>query len=863
MRIENYRKKLVSAVLAAIVCLTLITVNAGFAHHSYDNKKNILILNSYHKGYKWTDNIVEGISSVLGPNAQRFNVQIEDMDTKRISADEQYINKLYEIYKYKFQDKKFDVIICSDDAAFQFLEQFHQQLFPGTPIVFCGVNYFEDSMVKDRNVFTGVVEMYDIRKTLETALTIHPNTKNVYVINDKTITGQGIRRNLLDTTSEFTNINFISLEDLKMPEILDRVQRLPQDSIVLFLVFFQDVAGDYFTYDESISLVSGKSQVPVYGVWDFYLGHGIVGGMLTNGYFQGEMAAKMALSILNGQQPSTIPVVQDSTNRYMFDEVQMKRFGIKNYQLPENSMIINQVYSNKKQLLVLNSYHSDMVWVQNIDAGIKSILGDNKNIEFHTDYMDTKRNPSPEYLQKLHEAYNYKYSNKKFDAVLVTDDIAYSFMLTYQQELFPNTPIVFCGVNNFNEEEFAQHNQWFTGIVENIDIEGTIKAALQMHPNTKTIAVINDKTPLGQSNRRLLNSIMPSFSANGINFVILEDMNMSEVQEKVTQLPEDSIILLLSFNQDKSNNIFSYEESIELIAQRAKVPIYGLWDFYIGHGIVGGLLTNGYSQGEMAAKMVSRILSGEQPRNIPVVKESPNSYMFDYNQLLKFSVDPKRMPEGSFIVNRPITFYEQYRSLVWGVGSFIVLLVTAICLLYVNIVRRKKVERELQLYATTDTMTGVLNRRTGLIFLEEQIALADRTGKSFTVCFVDVNDLKKVNDKCGHNEGDRLIEAVSQILKEALRKSDLLCRLGGDEFLIILSDNSMQQGEQLWQRIAERINTYNDTSDNCFTISLSHGFAEYMPASATSAADLIKEADFNMYKCKNSGKVSVDDDYNL
>lgn len=851
-------RKFSIGLIAIAVSVMLIASSLAFAERVY-SKKNILILNSYHKGYKWTDNILEGISSVLGPNSQSFNVLVEDMDTKRISADDAYLNKLYEIYKYKFQDKKFNVIICSDDAAFQFLEQFHQELFPNTPIVFCGVNYFEEGMVSERNVFTGVVEMYDIRTTIETALAIHPATRNVYVVNDKTITGQGIRRTLIDVTSEFPNVNFISWEDLSMPEIQAKVQTLPDDSLVLFLVFFQDIAGNYFDYDESIALISNKSRAPVYGVWDFYLGHGIVGGMLTSGYSQGSLAAKMALSILNGEQPSAIPVAKDNVNRMMFDEMQMKRYGIRKAQLPENSVIINQSYTDKKQVLILNSYHPDMVWVQNIDAGIKSVLGENKNIECYLDYMDAKRNTSPEYLQKLHDIYKYKYSNKKFDAVIVADDIAYNFMLTYRQELFPNAPVVFCGVNNFEEQKFAGYSDWFTGIVENVDIAGTIDVALKLHPDTKNIVVVNDNTAVGESNKRLLQASIPEFAVRGINFILLEDLNMSAVQEKVAQLSPDSIILLLTFNQDKSNNIFSYEESVELISQQARVPIYGLWDFYLGHGIVGGLLTNGYSQGELAAKMVSRILEGESPGNIPVVRESPNSYIFDYNQLLKFKVDPKKIPDGSLLVNQPITFYEQYKTLVWGVGLFIITLVVAICLLYVNIARRKKVEEELQIYATTDTMTGVLNRRTGLLFLEEQMALADRTGRECTICFVDVNDLKKVNDQCGHSEGDRLIEAVSSILKSALRKSDILCRLGGDEFLVIFPACTLTQAELTWARIDADIQAYNANHANCFQVSVSRGFAQYVPDSAVSPNELIKEADFNMYNDKNTIKKLKDD----
>lgn len=254
-------------------------------------KKSILVLNSYHKDYKWSDNIVEGIASVFAPNAQNIDLQVEYMDTHRIS-DNDYIYQLSETYKYKFKEKKFDVIIASDDPAFAFLLKYHDQLFPNTPIVFCGVNYFDDSMLAGQNLFTGVVEGQDIASTLSIALTLHPTTKNIYVINDKTMTGNSIEKTLQDTIPEFKErVNFISLREYDMRQIKEKVAQLPPDSLILFLIFFQDISGNKFSYAESISQISTNSVVPIYGVWDFSLGDGLVGGMLTSGYYQGGRAS--------------------------------------------------------------------------------------------------------------------------------------------------------------------------------------------------------------------------------------------------------------------------------------------------------------------------------------------------------------------------------------------------------------------------------------------------------------------------------------------------------------------------------------------------------------------------------------------
>ncbi|MGI6092729.1 MAG: ABC transporter substrate binding protein [Negativicutes bacterium] len=813
-----------------------------------NTKKSVLVLNSYHKDYKWSDNIIEGITSVFGPNARNIDMQVEYMDTHRIS-DNNYISQLFEMYKYKFKDKKFDVIIASDDPAFAFLLKYHDRLFPNTPVVFCGVNYFTDSMLANQNHFTGIVEGQDIKSTLDIALELHPNTKNIYVINDNTMTGKSIGKTLLDTIPAFKDrVNFISLEEYDMEQIKEKVAHLPPDSLVLFLIFFQDVAGHKFSYAESISQISASSTVPIYGVWDFSLGDGIVGGMLTSGYYQGELAANLAQRILNGEPVSNIPIVKESPNHYMFDRTQLKRFNIKHSDLPQESIIINDTYSGKKQVLVLNSYHSGMSWTDSLIAGIKSVLNSNTDIDVYYEFMDAKQNTSPEYIPKLYELYKYKLKNKHYDAVITSDDDAYNFLLKYGQELLPNVPIVFCGVNYFQDSSLTENNL-ITGVVETLDVKKTIEVALKLQPQVRNIVIINDRSVTGQVNKQLLTDVIPKFPA--INFTFYEDMNMSEIQDRVAELPNDTIILLMSFNKDKSNNIYSYEESIRIIAAKSAVPIYSVWDFYLDHGTIGGMLSSGYYQGETAAAIVLRILKGEKPQEIPIVKQSPNKYMFDYNYLRKYNIDPELLPENTIIINKPVLNNDRY--FIIGLAVLLIILST------VSYVQRKRAKDQLKLLKTPDYLTGLLNRGTGLAFLKEQIDEADKNNTKLSIVFIDVNELKTVNDTYGHQEGDKLIKTASQLILKRLRKSDVLCRFGGDEFLLILPDCDLSQAKSIWADAEENIEGYNTEHHHIYPICVSQGFAEYDPAHPLSVDMLIKQADTEMYAMKRLHKLNLQD----
>ena len=105
----------------------------------------------------------------------------------------------------------------------------------------------------------------------------------------------------------------------------------------------------------------------------------------------------------------------------------------------------------------------------------------------------------------------------------------------------------------------------------------------------------------------------------------------------------------------------------------------------------------------------------------------------------------------------------------------------------------KKAKLEYQ--ACMDCVTGVLNRRAGLEILETTIEEATMQGENFIICFADIDDFKKINDTFGHSEGDKLLAEVGNILKENIRKTDTVFRIGGDEFIIIFPNTTLEDGK--------------------------------------------------------------------
>jgi diguanylate cyclase (GGDEF)-like protein len=164
-----------------------------------------------------------------------------------------------------------------------------------------------------------------------------------------------------------------------------------------------------------------------------------------------------------------------------------------------------------------------------------------------------------------------------------------------------------------------------------------------------------------------------------------------------------------------------------------------------------------------------------------------------------------------------------------------------------DITAKKSIEKKLKLYATTDEMTGTLNRRTGLEFLNNLIKNEENY---MVVGFIDVNGLKEINDTLGHSFGDDLIISCVNIFNKNLSKNDKLCRLGGDEFLIILPYCTLDKAEELWSRIIKDFEKINLEENKDFIISVSHGFFEYSVDTQISIDNLISIADKKMYEEK-------------
>lgn len=156
--------------------------------------------------------------------------------------------------------------------------------------------------------------------------------------------------------------------------------------------------------------------------------------------------------------------------------------------------------------------------------------------------------------------------------------------------------------------------------------------------------------------------------------------------------------------------------------------------------------------------------------------------------------------------------------------------------------------------AELDPMTGLYNRRYGMQLLHATYCRARAQNTNFVLCFFDINNLKVVNDRYGHPEGDELILTMAKTAKQELRERDYIIRYGGDEFIIVFVDCSLNEAKGAWARISSSYDNINMMKDRKYYISASAGFSSYEENKGLNISELINLADNEMYKAKRSFK---------
>lgn len=409
----------------------------------------------------------------------------------------------------------------------------------------------------------------------------------------------------------------------------------------------------------------------------------------------------------------------------------------------------------QKNVLILNSYGNDssitggnqsIDWTGQITSAINSeFVNSKKNVDVKIQYLDSDYNFEEKYSQIVYNLFKYKFRSTKFDVVITLDDNAFKFLRRYGDTLFPNTPVVFCGVYNFNKS-MINTNPLFTGFSKSSDIQSTIDVGLKLHPNTKQIFIITNKNSRGLIAKNIIEDLSPLYK-DKVKFSFSDEDNITKLREKVKKLPKDTIIYFDSNGTTKNNNgkDISIEETVNTLLKDINIPMYSTGYIQTNKQSVGGVVTYGNDLGKEVGKVALKILNGEKASDIPVTEDSSHRYVFNYEKLKQFKIDIKSLPKGSEIVNKHHNSYNMsIRQFLYIVSIIIFIIMGATIFVFINITKRRRAEKLLS--ESDNLLSTLINSTTNLIYFKSfECKFLDINNAILTLLNIDESDCKNKN----------------------------------------------------------------------------------------------------------------------
>jgi signal transduction histidine kinase/ABC-type uncharacterized transport system substrate-binding protein len=253
---------------------------------------------------------------------------------------------LDEYFQRKYAGKRVDLVVAIMGPTLEFMLRHRDDVFPGVPIVFCGVDSSElEGKTLPADV-TGVMMKRAFAPTLELAFQLQPDTRHVYIIGGTSrfdLRILSIARRDLQPFEERTSVNWLTT--LTMDELLAKVANLPEHSVIYYLTLFADGAGQPFITHDALRRITGAANAPVYVSVDQYVGSGAVGGNVYSVSTLGEHGARVVARILRGASPATIAPEALASYVPYFDWRALQRWHLDEDRLPANSRVEHRIPS--------------------------------------------------------------------------------------------------------------------------------------------------------------------------------------------------------------------------------------------------------------------------------------------------------------------------------------------------------------------------------------------------------------------------------------------------------------------------------------------------------------------------------------
>ncbi|WP_119353256.1 EAL domain-containing protein [Azohydromonas sediminis] len=767
--------------------------------------RDVFVVHSYSQEYPWTRRQHEGFLAGLAADAgHAYEVRAEYLDTKRVPYDAAYAQRVADHLAEKYRGYAPDAVYVSDDNALVFALEHLQRLFPNAPVVFSGVNDVSVRARLDPDRVTGVFERKEIGPNLELMRLVAPDASDVVVVGDASETYRAIEREIRAQLAAYPGVRVRFVAERRLDALLAGVQAGHERFLFLTtLGALTGADGTPLTLRESIAAITAPGRHAVVSMEDVYLLPGVLGGYVTSGTAQGRAAAQLVVQHLAGQPLRDLPPIEASPNEYLFDAHELQRWGIA---LPPaiaaRATVLRPLPSLVQRYqheIVLVLYALAGTLVLSLAVSLVVVLRKNRQIRAHAAALQAQ-------AARMAEAQDRLVRAQRIAGLGHWDWRIAENRLEWSPEIYR--------IFGVDPERFAPGYEAFLERVHADDrarVDAAVRRALatgEPYDLTHRVVLPGGGLRVVRENAEVL------FDGEGRPLRMIG--TVMDVTERERTL----------------HALHRSEETLRRVVEELPVVLWMLdadGRFVLSEG--KGLEALGRRPGEVVGQSVFELYRG-----FPDV-------VADTRRVLAGEAFACTWQIGQLVFE---THYSPLRDAAGGVNGAIGVAI--------DVTERKRNEDRLAYLANFDPVTGLPNRSLFRDRLAHALHTADRQQQRVALLFVDLDNFKHVNDSLGHAAGDELLRQVGARLRAAVRISDTVCRLGGDEFTVIAEGLTRDEDAvHVAAKVLEQSSRPYRLGEREVYVTASVGIALY-PRDGDSADALLMNADAAMYRAKENGR---------
>lgn len=509
-------------------------------------------------------------------------------------------------------------------------------------------------------------------------------------------------------------------------------------------------------------------------------------------------------------------------------------------------------FGSPYRILVICSYNYSFQTVPEHIQGFVDGLG-NLNCEITYENMDAKTYYHPVDIKQFYNYLAYKLRQvSKYDLVVLMDDTALRFGINYRPYLFPDTPMIFLGVNSISDATTAAALEDVTGIAEVLDYESNYQLCQQLFPQRDHFVIFCDSS--NTSSGEYIEFLKFAEKHKDLNYTVINASYYSKkgLAKALQEIDEEnSVMFYLDFSSDGDGNNYTKAAGSAFIGSNTpNIPILRPSAADYTSGILGGYSYSYVDAGEKAGEMARQILTGTDPNELPLVTHAVTKLGLEQSALDHFGISSFDIPKDATVIHERVTLFTFYRDhrLISNLLILIFLLLTIIIamLCFSNIRRDQLIH--------IDFLTKLPNRT----YLNKRVRTAKDTRSPYGIIMVDLDNFKTINDTYGHTVGDELLVAFAARLRTLSSKEVTFGRFGGDEFMGFMPNPSHEKADTICKKLVQTMSAPFILSCGDTEISASIGCAMY-PLDTDDVMLVTRLADKALYQVKASGK----NDYRL